>query len=345
MTKTMLKEVMTEPKKIIFEEVEVPKVGKDEVLVKIMRIGICGSDIHVYHGLHPYTSYPVTQGHEVSGVVVALGENASKFKLGDRVTIEPQLVCGTCHPCRNGKYNLCESLRVMGFQAPGAAVEYFAAPENNVTAIGDLSYDEGAMIEPLAVTVHACRRVGDLEGKNIAVMGAGPIGTLLVQSLKACGAAKVLVTDVSDFRLAQAKKLGADWAVNTMDKDYGELLVECFGKDKADVIFDCAGNNITMGQAIQNARKGSVIMLLAVFAGMATVDLAKLNDSELVLDTSMMYRHEDFVDAIRFVNEGKIDLKPLMSKHFAFTDFGLAYEFIDNNREETMKVLIDVAED
>ena len=108
------------------------------------------------------------------------------------------------------------------------------------------------------------------------------------------------------------------------------------------MIYDCAGNDITMDQAIQNARKGSVIILVAVYAGLAHCDLAKLNDSELDLNTTMMYRHEDYVDAIRFVNEGKIQLKPLMSKHFAFTDYLAAYEYIDANKETTMKVLIDV---
>ena len=119
-------------------------------------------------------------------------------------------------------------------------------------------------------------------------------------------------------------------------------MVECFGADKADVIYDCAGNDITMGQAIKYARKGSTIILVAVFGKLATVDLAVLNDHELDLNTTMMYRHEDYVDAIRLVSEGKIQLKPLMSSHFAFLDYQKAYEYIDDNRETTMKVLIDV---
>ena len=119
-------------------------------------------------------------------------------------------------------------------------------------------------------------------------------------------------------------------------------MEEEFGPDKADVIYDCAGNDITMGQAIKYARKGSTIILVAVFAKMATVDLAVLNDHELDLNTTMMYRHEDYVDAIRLVSEGKIQLKPLMSKHFAFKDYQAAYEYIDNNKETTMKVLIDI---
>ncbi|MDO5435043.1 MAG: alcohol dehydrogenase catalytic domain-containing protein [Clostridia bacterium] len=339
----MLQQVMTAPGQITFREVETPAIGDNEVLVRIRKIGVCGSDIHVYHGKHPFTKYPVTQGHEVSGSVVEFGKNVTGLKAGQKVTIEPQVFCGKCYPCTHGKYNLCEELKVMGFQTTGTASEYFAVDASKVTALPDnMTYNEGAMIEPLAVTVHAVKRAGDVTGQKIAVLGAGPIGILLAQSAKAMGAAQVLVTDVSDYRLELAKKCGADFAVNTRNEDFGEALTAAFGPDKADVIYDCAGNDITMNQAIRCARKGSTIILVAVFADMAKVDLAVLNDHELDLNTTMMYRHEDYLDAIRMVGEGKIALKPLMSKHFAFKDYNDAYQYIDANRETTMKVLIDV---
>lgn len=343
MEKAMLQAVMTAPGQIRFDTVPAPQAGPGQVLVKIKRIGVCGSDIHVYHGKHPYTKYPVTQGHEVSGRIAALGEGVDGFHVGQKVTIEPQVYCGACYPCTHGKYNLCENLKVMGFQTTGTASEYFAADASKVTALPDeMGFDEGAMIEPLAVTIHAVRQAGGVAGKRICVLGCGPIGILLVQSLKACGAAAVLATDVSDYRLQLAKQCGADYAVNTKEADFGAAMLEAFGPDKADIIYDCAGNDITMDQAIQNARKGSTIILVAVYAGLAHCDLAKLNDSELDLNTTMMYRHEDYVDAIRLVSEGKIQLKPLMSKHFAFQDYLAAYEYIDKNRETTMKVLVDV---
>ena len=194
------------------------------------------------------------------------------------------------------------------------------------------------------VTVHAVRRAGDVRGQKIAVLGAGPIGILLAQSAKALGAAQVLITDISTPRLELAKACGVDFAVNTKEHGFGEALAECFGPDKADVIYDCAGNDTTMGQAIRHARKGSTIILVAVYAGMANVDLAVLNDHELDLNTSMMYRHEDYLEAIRLVNEGKVRLEPLMSRHFPFRDYLAAYQYIDANRETTMKVLIDVDE-
>jgi L-iditol 2-dehydrogenase len=341
----MLQQVMTNPGEIIFQEVPVPTPEADQVLVKIMNIGICGSDIHVYHGKHPFTKYPVTQGHEVSGEVVVLGENVKEFFVGQKVTIEPQVFCGECYPCRHGKYNLCEELKVMGFQTTGTASEYFAVDASKVTPIPqDMSYEEGAMIEPLAVAVHAVKQMGDVTGMNIAVLGAGPIGNLVAQTAKGMGAAKVMITDVSDLRLAKAEECGVDACVNTLHKDFGEAMVETFGPDKADVIYDCAGNNITMGQAIKYARKGSVIVLVAVFADMATIDLAVANDHELDIKSTMMYRHDDYLDGIRLVNEQKVSLRPLISKTFAFRDYLKAYQYIDANRESTMKVIINVQE-
>lgn len=340
---TMLKQVMTAPGEIRFDTVPIPCPQPGQVLVRMKRIGVCGSDIHVCHGKHPYTSYPVTQGHEVSGQIAELGEGVSGLRVGQKVTIEPQVYCGRCHPCTHGKYNLCEELKVMGFQTTGAASEYFAVDAAKITPLPDeMSYDEGAMIEPLAVTVHAARRAGDVAGKKVCVLGCGPIGILLVQTLKALGAAGVLATDISDHRLALARECGADHAVNTRHADFGTALKEAFGPDKADLIYDCAGNDITMDQAIQNARKGSTIILVAVYATLARCDLAKLNDSELTLDTTMMYRHEDYVDAIELVKQGKVRLSPLMSRHFPFTDYAEAYRYIDANQETTMKVLIDV---
>ena len=231
----------------------------------------------------------------------------------------------------------------MGFQTTGAASEYFAVDASKVDVIPDsMTYDEAALIEPLAVTVHAAKRFPDINGANVSIIGCGPIGILLMQSCKALGAAKVLITDISDYRLELAKSLGADYAINTAKVPYADAIAEVFGPDKADVTYECAGNNATTDMAIQNSRKGSVIVLVAVFADWAKVDLARLNDSELTLDTSMMYRHEDYVDALRFVAEGKIQLKPLISKHFAFRDFLSAYQYIDANRERTMKVVVDI---
>ncbi len=342
----MLQQIMTAPGKIEFREIPVPEINSNQVLIKIKEIGICGSDIHVYHGKHPFTSYPVTQGHEASGEIVKVGSEVTNFKEGQKVTIQPQVVCEKCYPCRHGKYNLCEELKVMGFQTTGVASHYFAVDVEKVTALPEgMTLEEGAMIEPLAVAVHGVKQAGDVHGLNIIVLGAGPIGNLVAQTAKGMGAAAVMITDVSDLRLQKARECGIDYCINTNEKDLGEAIIEAFGPDKADIIYDCAGNNITMGQAIKYARKGSTIILVAVFAGMATIDLAVANDHELDIKSTMMYRNEDYIDGIKLVNEKKVQLLPLLSKKFPFKEYLQAYQYIDNNREATMKVMIEVQED
>lgn len=341
----MLQQVMTAPGKIEFREIPIPEIKDDEVQVKMMHIGICGSDIHVFHGEHPFTSYPVTQGHEVSGEIVSVGKDVTEFKPGQKVTIQPQVTCGKCHPCRHGKYNLCEELKVMGFQTTGMASQFFVTDAARVIALPDsVSLIEGAMIEPLAVAVHAIRRVGDVSGMKVVVLGAGPIGNLVAQTAKGLGAAEVMITDISDFRLKKAAECGIDHCVNTKVENLGEAIAKAYGPDKADVIYDCAGNNVSMGQAIQYARKGSMIILVAVFASMASVDLAVANDHELDINSSMMYRREDYLTAIELVQAGKIKLAPLVSKTFPFKQFLDAYHYIEANRESTMKVIVNIQE-
>lgn len=341
----MLQQIMTSPGVIEFREIPVPVPGDNDVLIKIMKIGICGSDIHVYHGEHPFTSYPVTQGHEVSGEIVSIGSQVSSLKPGQKVTIQPQVVCGTCYPCTHGKYNLCEELKVMGFQTTGVASHFFCVDASKVTALPEeMSYDEGAMIEPLAVAVHAVRQAGNVEGLRIVVLGAGPIGNLVAQTAKGFGASSVMITDVSDTRLKKAAECNIDHCINTKNVDLNTAMLDAFGPDKADIIYDCAGNNITMGQAIKYARKGSTIILVAVFAGMATVDLAVANDHELDIKSTMMYRNEDYLGAIQLVKENRVMLTPLISRHFPFQEYLEAYHYIDDNRETTMKVIINVQE-
>lgn len=339
----MIQEVMTEPGKIIFHEIPDAVAEPGKILIKMRRIGICGSDVHVWHGKHPFTPYPVTQGHEVAGEVVGIGEGVEGFSIGQKVTVQPQVVCGKCYPCTHGKYNLCEELKVMGFQTTGMASELFAAPAHLVLGLPEnMTYDQGCLIEPLAVAVHAVKRYGYIEGADVVVEGAGPIGNLVAQTAKGMGAKRVLVTSHGGVRMQKAIECGADMVINTREKNLGEAMLEFFGPDKADVIFDCAGNDATMGDAIRYARKGSTIILVAVYSGMANVDLAVLNDHELDLNTTMMYREEDYIDAIRLVNEGKVKLEPLMSNHFPFSRYADAYRYIDENKTSAMKVIVDV---
>jgi L-iditol 2-dehydrogenase len=334
---------MVEPGVIDFEQIPIPKPRKGELLIKILRIGVCGSDIHVYHGKHPYTSYPVTQGHEVSGRIHEIGSGVNGFEIGDLVTIQPQVVCGTCFPCKHGDYHICDSLKVMGFQTTGMASEYFLCDVHRVLKLpNSMSADEGAMVEPVAVACHALGRVPSLQDYNVLVLGAGPIGNLIAQSAKGFGAKSVMISDISDQRLDKAKTVVIDYCVNPTKASVGEILVDTFGPAKVDIIFECVGAQATIDTAIANARKGTTIVIVGVFGDKPTVDLGFVQDHELKIVGTAMYQTRDYLRAIELIIDGTVKLSPLMTKHFAFKDYKKAYEYIDKNKDEAMKVFIDI---
>lgn len=341
----MTQAIMTKPGKIVYQEVDVPEVKPDQIKIKMKRIGICGSDIHVNHGKHPYTSYPVVQGHEVSAEVVEVGSEVTNCKVGDKVTIQPQVVCGKCYPCTHGLYNDCETLKVMGFQTTGMASDYFVVDAKKALVLPEeMSWDHGAMIEPLAVAVHAVRRFSaDMTGKKAVVLGGGPIGNLVAQTAKALGAEVVLLSELSTYRRETAKKCGIT-AVNPNEKDLLEAIIEACGEDRADVIFECIGINPTTKQAIEYARKGSHIVIVGVFGDLATVDMAAVQDHELTLLGSAMYREEDFKKAIELVADGKIEFESLITHRFGFRDFKKGYDTIDQQKDKAMKVIINMEE-
>lgn len=339
----MKQQVMTEPGKIIFQDVPIAEPKGDEVLIKIKRIGVCGSDIHVNHGKHPYTTYPVTQGHEVSGVIEKCGTDVDTLKVGDFVTIQPQVVCGTCYPCTHGGYHICDSLKVMGFQTTGMASDFFTCDAERVLKLPDeMTLDEGAMVEPVAVACHALSRSIDLQGRNVIVMGAGPIGNLVGQAAKGLGAKAVLITDLSDFRLELASKVGLDYTANPAKDDLSEAVLKAFGSDKADLILECVGVQPTMEAAIINARKGTDIIIVGVFGDRPLVDLGLVQDHEIRLIGTAMYQTTDYLQAIKLIQKGAIQLKPLMTDHFAFEDYEKAYTYLDGKKDRAMKVFIDL---
>ena len=339
----MTQAIMTEPGNIIYQEVDIPEAKPDQIKVKMKRIGICGSDIHVNHGKHPYTSYPVVQGHEVSAEVVETGKDVTNCKVGDKVTIQPQVVCGKCYPCTHGMYNDCEVLKVMGFQTTGMASDYFVVDANKALVLPEeMSWDHGAMIEPQAVAVHAVRRyAADMTGKKAVVLGGGPIGNLVAQTAKALGAEVVLLSELSAYRLDTAKKCGIA-TVNPSEEDLLEAIIEACGEDRADVIFECIGINPTMKQAIAYARKGSHIVVVGVFGDLATVDMAAVQDHELTLLGSAMYREEDYIKAIELVAAGKIEFEALITHRFGFREFKKGYDTIDLEKDKAMKVMINM---
>ncbi len=339
----MKQAVMTAPGAIEFHEIDQPTPGDGEVLMQTRRIGVCGSDIHVWHGLHPYTPFPVVQGHEVGGVVAAVGANVTRVKPGDKITFMPQVTCGECYSCRHGMYHICENLKVMGFQTGGAAQEYFLLPEWNVLKLPDtMSLDQAAMIEPIAVTVHALRRGGGAEGKNVIVLGAGPIGNLTAQVAKASGAKAVMITDISPYKLDKAREVGIDYAINTGTEKLGEAIAHAFGPDKADLMLECVGIEPTMTDAINNARKGTTIVVVGVFGRRPQVDLGLVQDRELSLVGTLMYRQEDYERAIELAADGRLKLDQMITHRFAFTDYLAAYHAIEESKGEYLKVMIEL---
>ena len=340
----MRQAILVEPKHIEFKEVAEPKAADltaHQVLVHIKRIGICGSEIHSYHGLHPATFYPVVQGHEYSGVVVAVGRAVSVCKPGDHITARPQLVCGKCNPCKRGQYNVCEHLRVQAFQADGAAQDFFVVDDDRVAKLPEgMSLDYGAMIEPSAVGAHASNRT-DVKGKNVVVSGAGTIGNLIAQFCIARGAKNVLITDVSDLRLAKARECGIQHTLNITKKPLKEAAHELFGEEGYQVGFEVAGVEVSIRSLMETIEKGSDIVVVAVFAKDPALSMFYLGEHELRLIGSMMYRHEDYLTAIDYVSKDIVNLKPLVSNRFAFEEYDDAYQFIDTHRETSMKVLID----
>ena len=341
----MKQAILVSPKNIVFKDIEAPKaedLKAHQVLIRVMRIGICGSEIHSYHGLHPATFYPVVQGHEFSAVVVAVGEGVTCCKPGDNITARPQLVCGECNPCKRGQYNVCEHLRVQAFQADGCAQDFFVVDDDRVVKLPEgMSLDFGAMIEPSAVGAHASART-DVKGKNVVVSGAGTIGNLVAQFCKARGAKRVLITDVSDLRLAKARECGIEHTLNVTKQPLGEAVKELFGKEGYQVGFEVAGVESSIRSLMATVEKGSDIVVVAVFAKDPALSMFHLGEHELRLVGSMMYRHEDYITAIDYVSRGIVNLKPLISNRFAFEEYDNAYKFIDSHRETSMKVIVDL---
>lgn len=338
----MKQAVMKAPGQIEIGEAPAPEPGPGEVLLRVRRIGVCGSDIHVWHGRHPYTSYPVVQGHEFSAVVEAVGPGVTGIAPGHKATALPQVVCGRCRPCLRGDYHICDHLKVEGFQAPGCAQELFVTSAEKIVALpDDFTFEQGAMVEPAAVAVHAVGRAGDVAGRHVAVLGAGPIGNLVAQAVRSRGA-HVLVTDLSDFRLGIAHKCGLERTSNARQDSLSQAVDRLFDHQELQVVFECAGVEDALSTAVDTIGKGGTIIVVGVFADKPRVDVGLVQDRELNVHGTLMYRHEDYVEAVRLLTGGKIVTEPLDSKHFPLERYAEAYRFIEERRDRVMKVFIDL---
>ena len=340
----MRQAVMTEPGKIEFGDVAEPKAGEGEILMRIKRIGVCGSDIHVNKGKHPFTSYPIVQGHEFSAVVEAIGPGVDNVKVGQKVTARPQVVCGKCGPCKRGDYNVCQNLKVEGFQTNGCAQDLFVTTTDKIVPLPDsFTYEQGALIEPASCGAHGTRRAGDLTGKNVVVLGAATIGNMIAQCARARGAKDVLICNYSGgYKLEVAKQCGIEKTFAMKDMKLADAVKKFFGDEGVQVAIECAGSPDATTQAIQVLEKGGTFVILGVFEENPVIDMGALGEHELSLIGSMMYKHEDYLDAVKFIESGAIVTEPLVSKSFPFEKYMDAYKYIDDNSRNVMKVMIDL---
>lgn len=255
-----------EPFKVHFLEREIPGLAPDEVLVKVKASAICGSDLHIARGLHPSAPLPVTIGHEFSGDIVAVGSQVTTARVGERVTVEPSIVCGKCDACRHGEYSYCEHISFTYRNGDGAMADYVVVKEPYVYELPDyLSYETGALVEPLAVATHAVRRAGISLGETVLIIGAGAIGMMVAAMCRRAGASQIIIADFSDNRLAMALEVGATVAVNSGKVDLEQEVARLTGGKGVDKSFECVGRESCFNQAIMTLKRNGTATIVGIY--------------------------------------------------------------------------------
>lgn len=326
----------------------VPQPKEDEVLVKLEAVGVCGSDLHFFeHGRigDCVVKYPFVLGHESAGKVVAVGEQVTDLKVGDRVALEPGKTCGKCEFCKTGRYNLCPDVEF--FATPpydGVLAEYtaheaalcFKLPEN----VDSIS---GALIEPLAVGFHAVVNQARAHvGQSAVVFGAGCIGLVTLLALKYVGISQIFVVDILDNRLKKAKELGAAEVINARDTDTVQKLLELTEGKGCDLAFETAGTEITAGQAIKAVKKGAVVVLIGYSSsGEMTLPMGLALDKEITFKTNFRYRHI-YPMAIEAVASGRIDVKKLVTDYYSLDKAQECFTDCICNKSEIVKAVINI---
>ena len=322
----------------------VPALGPGDALVKMLVSGVCGSDKAGAHGEHAFLKPPYYPGHEVVGVVVTVADGVDEVGPGDRVTVEPTLVCGHCKPCRNRAENLCENLEFFGCgYREGGMAEVFSVPARRLHKVPKAFSDyQAALIEPLATPVHAVRLAGDLSGRAVVVQGSGTIGLLTLVAARAAGAAKILSTDPLPAKRDLALVLGADAVVDASAPDLVERARAELG-ESADVVFDCVANQSTVEAGIRMALKGGRVVVVGGARRPVTIDLPVLQEYQVRLQGSATYVWEDFDRAIEILAD--LDADRFVTATFPIDQAAEAFAAISSGTEVKILVAGDSCED
>ena len=349
---TVMRRVVVYPGRIAVEAADIPVPGPDEVLVRTLVAGVCGSDLHAAHGRHPFVPLPYRPGHEVVGVIEAAGIGAEGAAAagaavagapGQRVTVEPDLPCWTCKMCTTGRENLCENLQFFGCgYAQGGMADYFTLAANRLHPVPEaLDDNTAALIEPLSTPVHAVRLAGDVAGRSVAILGAGTIGLFTLAVLRAHGAGPVVSTDPNPAKRQRAEALGADVTIDARAPDVTGQVREALG-GSADIVFDCVAIQSSVDQAIAMADKGGTVMVVGVPAAAVTVPLPIVQDHQIRIQGSATYLPEDYAESAGLLGRGAIRTSDFVTATRPLAQVAEAFELASSGQH--VKVLVTVGE-
>ncbi|MGM7634901.1 2,3-butanediol dehydrogenase [Bacillus sp. Hm123] len=332
------------------ETKEEPVIQPGKVKVKVAFAGICGSDLHAYHGAgvqqdvpHPVSGEmaPLTLGHEFAGTVSEIGEGVEGISIGDRVTIEPLIYCGKCQYCKQNHYNQCVDFGFIGLNANGGFAEYAVVEQKMVHKLPDsMSLEEGALVEPAAVTVHAVRHSQLKVGDKVAVFGVGPIGLLTIMAAQAAGASEIYAVDVSPERLEKAKEIGATHTINAIEENSVEKILS-LSAGGVDIAYEVAGAEVTLANALSTVKKKGEVVIVSIIPEPVKVDILQLTIKEANMTSVLAYRNI-FPEVINLIDSGKLDVKKVITKKIALDEVveeGL--ELLGKDKSQA-KILIDI---
>lgn len=312
----MLQVTLREPGQFVVGEASKPTRGEGEALVRIGRIGVCGTDLHAFKGRQPYFSYPRVLGHELAGEIVEVGPNDEGLSVGDRVAVEPYLACGTCRPCRSGRYNCCASLQVLGVHRDGGMQEWISVPTRLLHRSDTLSLEQLALIETLGIGYHAVERAHLEPGEWAVVVGAGPIGLATMQFAVIAGA-QVIVVDVNPARREFCHRLGVQHTVDATG-DVVAAVTALTGEELAHCVFDATGNLQAMSHSLSLAGAGGRVVMVGLAQGSFSVDDPLFHRRELSLHASRNSMGA-FPALIRLMEEGRVNTSPWITHQLSLS--------------------------